>query len=135
MMTTLQIGDHVTAIYKTGKYIGEITNTRPGTVLVKVLAVMKHPRQGDLHNPNEVDVPLFHERKALAFREQTNIPEKMVKPFDGDIPEYKESLITSFQSLQEQLRAEETPFATRSLETLAAIQPEYERMYKIVLQS
>ncbi|TKJ07484.1 kinase, partial [Bacillus cereus] len=50
MRETFEIGEIVTGIYKTGKYIGEVTNSRPGSYVVKVLAVLKHPVQGDLHN-------------------------------------------------------------------------------------
>ena len=60
--------------------------------VVKVLAVLKHPVQGDLHNVKQADVPFFHERRALAFREQTNIPEQMVKKYEGEIPDYTDSL-------------------------------------------
>ena len=42
-MDSLQLGNKVTAHYKTGKYIGEITDIRPEHILVKVLAVAKHP--------------------------------------------------------------------------------------------
>ncbi|TYS13411.1 kinase [Rossellomorea vietnamensis] len=132
-MSDFKNGDIVTALYKTGKYIGEVTDSRPGVYVVKVLAVLKHPRQGDLHNPKEVDVPLFHERKALAFRERANIPEKMVKPFEGDIPEYNESLSSTFNELKEQLASEDSAFAAKSLETLESIQREYELMYSIKL--
>ncbi|MGD6968150.1 kinase-associated lipoprotein B [Rossellomorea vietnamensis] len=132
-MSDFNNGDIVTALYKTGKYIGEVTDSRPGVYVVKVLAVLKHPRQGDLHNPKEVDVPLFHERKALAFRERANIPEKMVKPFEGDIPEYNESLSSTFNELKEQLASEDSAFAAKSLETLESIQREYELMYSIKL--
>ena len=85
-MDSLQIGNKVTAHYKTGKYIGEITDIRPEHILVKVLAVAKHPMQGDLHHPKDADVPFFHERKALSYREQANIPKKMVKPFEEEVP-------------------------------------------------
>lgn len=132
-MSDFKNGDIVTALYKTGKYIGEVTDSRPGVYVVKVLAVLKHPRQGDLHNPKEVDVPLFHERKALAFRERANIPEKMVKPFEGDIPEYNESLSRTFNELKKQLASEDSAFAAKSLETLESIQREYELMYSIKL--
>ncbi|MGM0845888.1 MAG: kinase-associated lipoprotein B [Bacillota bacterium] len=132
-MSNFKYGDIVTAIYKTGKYIGEVTDSRPGVYVVKVLAVLKHPRQGDLHNPQEVDVPLFHERKALAFRERANIPEKMVKPYEGDVPDYNESLSSTFNELKEQLKSEDSAFASKSLETLESIKREYELMYSVKL--
>ncbi|CAN7230491.1 kinase-associated lipoprotein B [Rossellomorea sp. LjRoot5] len=130
-MKNIQIGDYVTAFYKTGKYVGEVTGERPGAFVVKIQAVLKHPRQGDLHNPQAVDVPLFHERKALAHGERANMPEKMVKPYDGDIPDYNETLIHSFLTLKEELEADGSPHAQKSLETLQSIQREYELMYNL----
>jgi kinase-associated protein B len=130
-MAEFKNGEIVTALYKTGKYIGEVTDSRPGVYVVKILAVLKHPRQGDLHNPKDVDVPLFHERKALAFRERANIPEKMVKLYEGDVPEYNQSLITTFNDLKKQLKSEDTDFAVKSLETLDSVRKEYELMYSI----
>jgi kinase-associated protein B len=129
-----QIGDKVTAFYKTGKYIGEVTGELPGTYVVKILAVLKHPRQGDLHNPAEVDVPLFHERKALAFREQANMPEKMVKPFEEEIPEYEESLLAAFGILKKQQEDDGSQHALKSLEALKGVQREYELMYGLTFE-
>jgi len=129
----MNIGDIVTAIYKTGKYIGEITAIKPGQYVVRVLAVIKHPIQGDLHNPKTADVSFFHERKALAYREQANIPEKMVKPFEGEVPEYNESLKEAFGKLKEDLNQNQDDFSQKSLESLASIQREYELMYGLKL--
>jgi kinase-associated protein B len=109
-VTELEIGTVVTGIYKTGKYIGEITEVRPQHYLVRILAVVKHPMQGDLHNPKEADVQIFHERKALSFREQTNIPKQMVKPFEGDVPEYQESLKEAVAKLKRDLAETSSPW-------------------------
>ncbi|XXM70522.1 kinase-associated lipoprotein B [Lysinibacillus sphaericus] len=128
-MQNFEIGDKVTAFYKTGKYIGEVTGERPGAYVVRILAVLKHPRQGDLHNPADVDVPLFHERKALAHREQANMPEKMVKPYDGEVPDYNGTLLTAFSDLKKQLEMDGSPHALKSLEALGGVQREYELMY------
>ncbi|RLQ96499.1 kinase-associated lipoprotein B [Falsibacillus albus] len=130
-MMTFSIGDKVTAIYKTGKYIGEITDIKPTVCVVRILAVLKHPVQGDLHNPRQTDVAFFHERKALAFREQANIPAKMVKPYEGEIPDYNESLKQTFDSLKFSLEKEETAFAAKSLDALNEIKREYELMYNL----
>ncbi|WP_421381047.1 kinase-associated lipoprotein B [Bacillus salacetis] len=132
-MSGFKNGDIVTALYKTGKYIGEVTDSRPGVYVVKILSVLKHPRQGDLHNPKDVDVPLFHERKALAFRERANIPEKMVKPYEGEVPDYNDSLITAFNESKAQLESQDSDFAQKSLETLESVKREYELMYSITL--
>ncbi|MFD0767354.1 kinase-associated lipoprotein B [Bacillus sp. CGMCC 1.60114] len=126
MNETFQIGDVVTGIYKTGKYIGEITNVRPQHYLVKVLAVVKHPMQGDLHNVKQADVPFFHERRALAFREQTNIPQQMVKRYEGNVPDYKESLQTALTEQIRQLQEDDSPFAKRSLQMLEQLKHDYQ---------
>ncbi|MFX3622884.1 MAG: kinase-associated lipoprotein B [Ectobacillus sp.] len=125
MENTLQIGDIVTGIYKTGKYIGEITDIRPEHYLVKVLAVINHPTQGDLHNVKQADVPLFHERRALAFREQANIPKKLVKKFEGEVPDYTKSLRQALETQIAALKEDGSPFTERSLENLYNLQKEY----------
>ncbi|RDI36931.1 kinase-associated protein B [Falsibacillus pallidus] len=128
---TVKSGDKVTAIYKTGKYIGEVTAVNPTSIVIRILAVIKHPVQGDLHHPKQLGEGFFHERKALAYREQANIPAGMVKPFQESIPEYGESLIVAFNTLKAQLQEDHTPFAEHSLAALAEIQKEYELMYNL----
>ncbi|MBS4220873.1 kinase-associated lipoprotein B [Bacillus sp. FJAT-49711] len=128
----MQVGQIVTAFNKTGKYIGEITAVNQDTYTVRCLAVLIHPRQGDLHNPNEADVPFFHERKALAFREQANIPLKMVRPYEDEVLDYKESLISAVQKLQTQLKAKpEDAYSVKSLQALDGVIKEYELLYSI----
>ncbi|MDM5330483.1 kinase-associated lipoprotein B [Neobacillus sp. CF12] len=124
-MSELQIGETVTGIYKTGKYIGEITEVRHQHYLVRVLAVVKHPMQGDLHNPKEADVMIFHERKALSFREQANIPKQMVKPFKEDVPNYLESLKQAVDKMKTELTEIATPWADMSLKSLASLEKDY----------
>ena len=126
-MREWQIGDYVTAFYKTGKYAGEITQIRTnGYIVVKTLAVLKHPMQGDLHNPKQADVDFFHERKALAYLEQTNVPSNMVKPFEGEIPSYKASLASALVTLKEELQEDPSEWAARSLECLGRLELEYQ---------
>ncbi|KKB41929.1 kinase-associated lipoprotein B [Bacillus thermotolerans] len=127
----MQVGDIVTAFYKTGKYIGEVTGIYPDRCTVKIAAVLRHPAQGDLHNPKEVEVPFFHERKALAYREQANIPLTTIQPYEGDIPDYNASLKESVLKLRNRLEKEETAFSRKSLEALNAVQREYELMYNL----
>jgi kinase-associated protein B len=125
MMSELQIGEIVTGIYKTGKYIGEITEVRPQHYLVRVLAVLKHPMQGDLHNPKEADVHIFHERKALSYREQTNIPMQMVKPFKEEVPDYLDSLRLAVGKMKSELTENGTSWADMSLKSLASLEKDY----------
>jgi kinase-associated protein B len=120
-----KIGDKVTGIYKTGKYIGEVTDVRPQHYLIRVLAVLKHPMQGDLHNPKDANVMIFHERKALSYREQANIPKPMVKPFDEEIPDYSVSLKTSVEKMKKELNENPTDWTERSLEMVASLEKDY----------
>lgn len=124
-MSELNIGDYVTAFYKTGKYIGEITDIRGENYLVRVLAVAKHPMQGDIHSPKDIDVAFFHERRALAFREQANMPKKMVKPFDGEIPEYVSSLREAVEKLKTELKEDASAWAMQSLANMETLEKDY----------
>lgn len=124
-MSDLKIGEYVTAFYKTGKYIGEITDIRGENYLVRVLAVAKHPMQGDIHNPKDADVPFFHERRALAFREQANMPKKMVKPFDGEVPDYTQSLKEAVEKLKGELREDSSVWAQKCLDNMETLEKDY----------
>lgn len=126
-MEELTIGTKVTAIYKTGKYIGEITDIRSNSYLVRVLAVLKHPMQGDLHNPKQAENVFFHERKALSYREQMNTPKPMVKPYEEEIPEYGTSLLQAVSKMKDELSKDNSPFAARSLSNLDILEQEYRR--------
>lgn len=117
----LQTGDPVIGIYKTGHYYGEITGELPNHYTVRVLAVKKHPIQGDLHHPKQADVPFFQERKALAFREQANIPKQMVKPYSETIPDYEQSLKEAVNVLKESLQKENNEYAQKSLDCLNSL--------------
>jgi kinase-associated protein B len=124
-MSELNIGDIVTSIYKTGKYIGEITDIRPQHYLVRTLAVLKHPMQGDLHNPKEVGLGFFHERKALSYREQANVPKQMVKPYKDPVPRYEDSLKVSLDKLKLDLQNDESEWAILSLKNIDILEREY----------
>ncbi|NGQ96240.1 kinase [Brevibacillus sp. SYP-B805] len=89
---TVQVGDRVVTTYKTGQYIAEVVEVNPPKSVVKILAVRKHPAQGDLHHPMEVDVPLFHQRRALSYQEKIVVMLAELKPYHGEIPAYRDSL-------------------------------------------
>jgi kinase-associated protein B len=124
-LSEFKIGDTVTGIYKTGKYIGEITDVRPQHYLVRVLAVLKHPMQGDLHNPKEADVLVFHERHALSFREQANIPKQMVKSFEAEVPDYQSSLKEAVDKMKKELTDKPSPWADMSLKMFESLERDY----------
>lgn len=132
----MKVGDIVKAFRKTGTYIGEITDIRPDVYVVRVLAVLKHPMQGNLHHPREVDVPFFHERKAHSYREQINVPANMVRSYEGEVPDYCMSLEQAVQKLHSELASkQEDPYSIRSLEALHVLLPEYELMYSMDLSA
>lgn len=128
-MSEIAVSTIVRVLRKTGVYIGEVTEERETHYVVKILAVLKHPMQGDLHNPKQADVPIFHERKALAYREQTVVPKNVVKPYEGEIPEYTASLKEAFDKLKKELEQEDTEFAQKSLRNLEELHKEYERYF------
>ncbi|WP_409302464.1 kinase-associated lipoprotein B [Peribacillus sp. SCS-155] len=119
------VGDKVTAIYKTGKYIGEVTDIRPNAYVVRVLAVAKHPMQGDLHNPKQTDVEMFHQRRSLAYREQTNVPKNMVRPYEGEIPDYQTSLKQAVEHMKKPLQEEDKEWNKMSLKMVEELEADY----------
>ncbi|MBH5319124.1 kinase [Paenibacillus sp. GSMTC-2017] len=86
------IGDIVKIEVRSGQYAGELIEFYGPRAVVKVLAVLKHPEQGDLHNPYNPDVAMFHERRALSYTEKTTVLLRDVKRYNGIVPEYHESL-------------------------------------------
>ncbi|WP_227936267.1 kinase-associated lipoprotein B [Alkalihalobacillus deserti] len=118
---------YVRAFYKTGVYIAELMERQENMqrALVKVLAVLKHPIQGDLHHPKMIDVPLFHQRKALAHFEKTWVSLSSLKPYEGEVPEYKSSLLQAIDEQQKVLQQDETEWAKASLEKLNECKSEY----------
>ncbi|MFD1039483.1 kinase-associated lipoprotein B [Virgibacillus byunsanensis] len=124
-MAEVNIGETVRAHYNSGTYIGEVIEDRGERLLIKVLAVHKHPIQGDLHNPGEVSGVFFHERKALAQFEKMNVKKPAVHPFDGDIPTYSESLKTAVEKLKEKLMTKESVYNQKALQALNELEEKY----------
>lgn len=118
------IGDIVKATYKTGDYIGELMEVNPPRAVVKILAVLKHPTQGDLHNPFEANVVMFHQRRALSYTEKALVPMGAITPYEGSIPPYKESLQRALQVEMEMLDHTEA-WAKKALEQLVELEKDY----------
>ncbi|MBO8162926.1 MAG: kinase-associated lipoprotein B [Brevibacillus sp.] len=121
----IQVGDLVTVPYKTGVYIAEVIETFPEKATVKILAVRKHPQQGDLHHPFEVNVPLFHQRRALSYQEKVMVPLSAVTPYTDTVPDYTTSLRNALAKEKEKLLAQQGPWAERALEELIKLETEY----------
>ncbi|WP_028783566.1 kinase-associated lipoprotein B [Thalassobacillus devorans] len=124
-MSELNIGDAVIAHYKSGSYIGKIIEDRNQFYLVEVLAVEKHPMQGDLHNPGKTEDVFFHERKALSHHEKANISKSAVKSFNGEIPEYEQSLRNAIDKLKDRLKRKESDFNQKAFDQLVALEKSY----------
>jgi kinase-associated protein B len=115
----------VLASYKTGQYIGEAEDERNQMILVKVLAVITHPWQGDLHNPKNADVPFFQERRALSEGERAWMPGHTIKEYDGILPLYKDSLKKALYDYIKKLKEENSEWAKRSLQCLYQLEKDY----------
>lgn len=121
----MEIGQIVEAEYRTGKYIGELIEFTKTKAVVKILAVLKHPTQGDLHNPYMADVPFFHQRKALAFQEKALIPKELLQKYDLEIPNYHDSLRKSIELELIELTAINNAWSKKAIEQLEALLSEY----------
>ncbi|MFZ3576793.1 kinase-associated lipoprotein B [Virgibacillus sp. DJP39] len=124
-MAEIKIGQIVRAHYNSGKYIGEVLEDRGERFLIKVLAVQKHPMQGDLHNPGKIDGVFFHERKALAYNEKMNVAKPAVHTFEGELPSYETSLKESVDKLKEKLTYKDTDFNNKALLTLQQLEEKH----------
>ena len=120
----LQVGDNVKANYKTGEYLGELVQYSEPKAVVKILAVLKHPDQGDLHHTMEVDVPFFHQRRALSYQEKALIPLYSIQFYDREIPDYTTSLKYAIQTEMIMLQKTEQ-WAKRCNAELAILLNEY----------
>ncbi|HLQ72853.1 MAG TPA: sporulation phosphorelay system protein KapB [Bacillota bacterium] len=129
-MTDININDLVETSYNSGRYIGRVIEDRGNFFLIEVLAVTRHPQQGDLHNRGQVEGVAFHERKALAYREKTNARKRTSTKYTGEIPEYSESLKQAVEQMKEQLNEKNTPFNEASLQKLADLEEHfYHKIY------
>ncbi|MGG1687634.1 kinase-associated lipoprotein B [Pseudalkalibacillus sp. NRS-1564] len=122
---TFQPGEIVTAGYKTGRYIGEVVDMKSPKAVIKVLAVIKHPTQGDLHNPKQLDVPLFHQRKALAQFEKALVPMSAINHYEGNIPDYHDSLKEALETQSAELKHEGGRWAEASLIEIEKLKDDY----------
>lgn len=124
-MSEIQIGDIVQAGYNSGIYIGKVIEDRRNFFLVEVHAVLRHPKQGDLHNLGKVEGVAFHERKALAYKEKMNAGKRKVQKYEGEIPDYSLSLKNAVAKLREELLAEDTLYNQASLQKLKDLETHF----------
>lgn len=130
MSTDIQIGNVVEIDYNSGTYIGEILEDRGNSWLIEVKAILKHPTQGDLHNPNQTEGVAFHERKALANREKLNGRKRKTKLYTGKIPSYIDSLKNAYAQLKSELEERNDDYGKLALEKLADLDESfYQKIY------
>lgn len=130
-MEKIAVGDIVQTVYNSGTYIGEVLQDKGNFFLVKVLAVVEHPDQGDLHHRGQTEGVAFHERKALAYGEKTNARKRFTTLYTGEIPDYATSLKKAVEKKKQELQREDTPFNRLSLERIASLERDfYHKIYK-----
>ncbi|CAG7645422.1 Kinase-associated lipoprotein B [Paenibacillus solanacearum] len=118
-------GSLVRASYKTGEYIGEVVEqSSPAKAAVKILAVVKHPKQGNLHHPDNPDVAFFHQRRALSYQEIALMPIETIRPYQGSVPDYHQSLQQALEADMEEMRRT-IRFAEKCLAELEQLKKEY----------
>ncbi|WP_085523783.1 sporulation phosphorelay system protein KapB [Tuberibacillus sp. Marseille-P3662] len=125
-MADIVPGNTVRTRYKTGEYVARFVEERNDKVgIVEILAVLRHPTQGDLHQPNEVNVPLFHQRKALAHHEKAVVQLASLVPFDGQVPDYRASLREALDLEKEKLRGRDDTWSEKALNNLNDLESDY----------
>ncbi len=117
--------------HKTGQYVVEVIEEIGNQLLVKILAVLKHPRQGDLHSPNEVENVFFHERKALSQFEKRYTTAQFLKAYNEEVPNYIESLKSSIYELEEKIKKKNNAYSDQALKCIEQLKKDYSRQYKV----
>lgn len=124
-MKEFKVGDIIRAHYNSGTYIGEILEDRGNQYLVEVLAVDKHPIQGDLHSPKQVEGVAFHERKALSYKEKMNAKKAATFKYNESVPNYAESLKAAVDTIRANLQKEANDYNQKALEKIADLEKHY----------
>lgn len=117
--------------HKTGQYVVEVIEEKGDQLLVKILAVLRHPRQGDLHSPNEVENVFFHERKALSQFEKRYTTAQFLKAYNEEVPNYIESLKSSIYELEEKMKEKNNAYSDQALKCIEQLKKDYSRQYKV----
>ncbi|GGI38925.1 sporulation phosphorelay system protein KapB [Mammaliicoccus stepanovicii] len=116
--------------HKTGQYVVEIIDEKGEEKLIQVLAVLKHPRQGDIHNPNEVENVFFHERKALSKYEKRYTSPQFLKEYTLELPDYISSLKSALNELEDKMSKRDNAYSKEALKCIQQLKLDYERQYK-----
>lgn len=128
MSMDITIGTLCMIHYKTGRYIAEFverSQNNSSRAVVKILSVVDHPQQGDLHHPYEVDVPIFHQRKASAFTEHVLLPLNSIEIYTGEVIDYQSSLANAMQRQLQELTKKDDEWSNKAREQLQLMSKEY----------
>lgn len=122
----IEIGAQVTVTYKSGEYIGVVEELRQPKAVVRIVAVRKHPTQGDLHHPHQTEAGFFHQRRALSHNEKALVPLAFISLYDGEVPEYQPSLLQALDAEIAYYRGfGDDQFAQQALNHLYELRDEY----------
>lgn len=116
--------------HKTGAYGVTIKEENDDQVLVQVEQVIKHPKQGDLHNPGQTEGVFFHERRALSHYEKRYGTRSQLREFNVEEMTYEASLQQAITKMENDLKQQNTEFAKLALNNLENLKIDYSIQYK-----
>ena len=116
--------------HKTGAYGVTIKEENDDQVLVQVEQVIKHPKQGDLHNPGQTEGVFFHERHALSHFEKRYATRSQLREFNVEEMTYEASLQQAITKMENDLKQQNTEFAKQALNNLENLKNDYSIQYK-----
>ncbi|NUI83017.1 kinase-associated lipoprotein B [Staphylococcus borealis] len=116
--------------HKTGAYGVTIKEENDDQVLVQVEQVIKHPKQGDLHNPGQTEGVFFHERRALSHYEKRYATRSQLREFNVEAMPYEASLQQAITKMENDLKQQDTEFAKLALTNLENLKNDYSIQYK-----
>ena len=108
--------------HKTGVYGVSVKEETGNQILVQIEQVIKHPKQGDLHHPNETE-GVSHFEKRYATPSQ-------LREFNVEAMPYEDSLQHAITHLENQLKKEKTEYSRLSLNNLNRLKEDYAIQYK-----
>ncbi|MGW9856867.1 kinase-associated protein B [Staphylococcus hominis] len=116
--------------HKTGTYGVTIKEADDHQVLVQVEQVIKHPKQGDLHHLGETEGVFFHERRALSHYEKRYATRSQLRDFNVEEMKYEDSLQQAITKMENDLKEQQTEYATMALHNLNKLKKDYSIQYK-----
>ena len=116
--------------HKTGAYGVTIKEENDDQVLVQVEQVIKHPKQGDLHNPGQTEGVFFQERRALSHFEKRYATRSQLREFNVEEMTYEASLQQAITKMENDLKQQNTEFAKQALNNLENLKNDYSIQYK-----